>query len=255
LENLTDDAYEGGIMLGDEPEFYWIDLAPRWTPDNRLAFLRYETMRDQPEVNAISPSDRSIDYLDELPGIGGFHTYVLAVSPVGDGLAYNRWQTEDEADNGVWIQDLSADRAEQALQTIPNLVPGALEFSADGRYLLSIDGRIGLFDPDPEESGVRVIDIEARESMPVDAEHRVIAAGWSPDGSSLAYLVQNRLELETSGLYLTSTPGEPGRLVLQGDFSPTTSRFLQGITWASNNTILLSRSPETGLVLVELGEG
>lgn len=132
-------------------------------------------------------------------------------------------------------------------------MPVSVSVSPVGRYTLinTPPQDFGRFDP--EMSMYRVVDMESGEALLIDPERYVVSGGWSPDGSAFAYLVNNRMEPDENGLYLTTAPGEPGTLVFAGNYNAPTPRQRQPLTWGANNVILISRSPEEGVLLVELG--
>jgi hypothetical protein len=81
----------------------------------------------------------------------------------------------------------------------------------------------------------------------------IVGAGWSPTGSALAYLVRDEANPEAAGLYITRQPGEPGRLILAGDFYGTTCCQRMPIGWAQNDVIMIGRGAEPGVLLVQVG--
>lgn len=80
-----------------------------------------------------------------------------------------------------------------------------------------------------------------------------MGAGWSPEGSAVAYVVRSVRDPAQSGLYITDTPGKPGRLIMQGDFYGTTCCQRMPIAWAANDVLMLGRGSAPGVLLVQLG--
>ena len=254
LTNVTDDGYDDSIFPADEvPPSVTVDLAPRWLPDSRLVFLRYDLAFGSPEAYVIAPEGGIAERLGQLSDFDVFPAYVLDVSPDGEQLAYNIY-TRSEGESGVWIYDIEADETEQALATETQLSPFMIEYSADGRYLLTNDARFGALRGSPnDESPMRVIDVETGKSFEVDDRFIVAAAGWSPDGSGLLYIARDYQNQDNSGLYYTSTPGEPGELILPRQrLMPPTSRTMQPIEWGANDVILLSDYEDNQLLVIQL---
>jgi hypothetical protein len=138
----------------------------------------------------------------------------------------------------------------------PNLPVVGVSLSPDGRYALATDGR-GAFPRDfaPGETPLSLIDVASGEVLMIDPEHYVLAAGWNPDGTALAYLVFNGRENEDNGLYITATAGTPGTRVLEGEYVPSTSLSgSQPLVWSSRNTLMISHSRSGDALLVTLAQ-
>lgn len=250
LQNLTDDG-DNRIEMGEDT---WksIDVAPTWLEDGRILFMRYSRVNDEnqpPEILVIAPDGSGLEQLGTLEAATGFAAFALDVQ--ADQLVYNYFRSDD-AENGLWTSALDGSDAQQVFASEQETIIYKVYSSPDGRSaMIHTPSRIGQ--PAPENSMMRFVDLESGDALLIDPERYVSAAGWSPDGSVLAYLVTDRTNEAESGLYITETPGEAGRLILQGLFNAPTSRLSQPLTWGANNVILLSRSPEEGVLLVELG--
>ena len=254
LTNVTDDGYDDSIFpASDVPPSVVVDLAPRWLPDGRIVFIRYQQSFGAPEAYAVSPEGGEAERLGQLSDLDVFPAYVLDVSPDGEQLAYNIYSRE-EGESGVWVYDIAADQPEHVLETEAPLSPFVTEYSADGRYLLTNDARFASQRGSPDdESPIRVIDLETGKRFEVDDRFLVLAAGWSPDGSGMLYIVRDVLHVENSGLYYTPSPGEYGELILEGfRLMPPTSRSMQAIEWGVNDVILLSDYDENQLLVIQL---
>jgi Tol biopolymer transport system component len=255
LTNLTDDEVDRiGLTSEDWPS---VDVVPRWFADgSRLAFLRYAQERgavQPPELMAIAPDGSGLENLMTVETAERFATYGFDLSPDDTLISYNRYDQETDSRSGVWLSDIDGSGARQLVSTEPNLTPFTVEFSPDGRYLLTVAGYQGVNAPvKAEDSPLRVVNVDTGASQLLDDEQFVRSAGWSPDGSTLAYLVHDILEPDNSGLYIADEPGEPGQLVLQGDYASATPVLRQPLMWAANSTILLSKSPSPGIVIVQL---
>ncbi|MBK8023220.1 MAG: hypothetical protein IPK19_17785 [Chloroflexi bacterium] len=162
-------------------------------------------------------------------------------------------------DQGLWQIPFEKGEAEQ-LNSIPSSrnVPIRLEYSADGRYLMT-------FEMEPRQSGmtVRIATTVTGELIDIDPQFPVMTedmtapyimgAGWSPVGSGLVYAVRDPLDDSKSGLYLTAAPGKPGKMILQGRFYGTTCCQRMPIQWAVNDLIMIGRGGESGVLLVQVG--
>lgn len=252
FQDLTDDG-DYRVEIGAD---VWkgIDVTPTWLDDGRIVFLRYGTVAAddviRPEVYAIAPDGSGLEKLGAIEEATGLAAYSL--DAFNDQLIFNFYRGR-EALNGVWTSALDGSNAQQVFADRGEFMPVSVSVSPVGRYTLinTPPQDFGRFDP--EMSMYRVVDMESGEALLIDPERYVVSGGWSPDGSAFAYLVNNRMEPDENGLYLTTAPGEPGTLVFAGNYNAPTPRQRQPLTWGANNVILISRSPEEGVLLVELG--
>lgn len=262
LLNLTDDQFDGSAVFSDGNPL--IDVLPVWSADgSRLLFARYTPNGDSfnaADLFTIAPDGSDLQQVGTLANTEGLTMSALDWSPDGSQVVYNLWQNdEDKSEKGVWISDLDGSNARQLAQMDTQSLPTTLTFSPDGQYVLTF--AVGILGAEtttyePEFSPTRVLAVaDGTEQLP-GADAWAGDAGWGPAGHALAYVYANRYQdEENSGLYLAAGPGEPGRLVLQGIFAPPTPRWYAPLVWTANNTLLLSRSPEPGIVVIQLGAG
>jgi hypothetical protein len=259
LTNITDDQVTRSVIFGDEGANANLDFAPLWMRDGRLAFLRYNRTGDSSTaaVYAAQADGSGLEVIASLPVEVGFPVYSFDISRDGRWLAYNWFTPSDESAerNGLWLTDLETGETRQLFSSPSNEeVPQMVSISPDGRYVLWLDPRYALPPEDaaPEGSPVRVIPVGGGEPKILDPNSWVFAAWWSPEGSAIAYLVRDQ-ENPASGLYIASTPGEAGELVLEGLFLPPQGRISVPVMWAANNSIILSNAPEQEITVTELG--
>lgn len=253
LRDLTDDGSDRSLLTSDT----WknIDVTPDWLPDGRIIFLRYNRINGEnlpPELYAIAPDGSDLERLGTIQTTDPISIYGLSAAE--NRLVYNYSVPGDSVNMGIWTSNPDGSDAQLIMSTtIANRVTG-VEASADGRFALVLSQPDNFERMLPEDSWAGVLDIENRQIMLIDPDHYVVGAGWSPEGSALLYLVNNRETPDENGLYVTGAPGEAGRRLLAGDFNlPNLGRW-QTLTWGANNSVLLSRSPQRGIVLVQLGE-
>ncbi|MCC6805500.1 MAG: hypothetical protein IT319_21650 [Anaerolineae bacterium] len=253
LRDLTNDGQHSLSLSNDT----WknIDVMSDWLPDGRIIFLRYNRINGNhlpPDVYTIEPGGSRLTKLGALLSSDPLAIYGISVA--GDRLFYNYTPAGDSIFRGIWMSNLDGSDAEVLLATQREQLISGIRASADGRYVMLLSQPIQYDSREPEDSWAQILDVETGESTLIDPDHYVVGAGWSPTGSALVYIVNNREKPDDNGLYITGTPGEPGRLLLAGDFNlPNLGRW-QNLTWGANNTVLLSRSPQEGIVLVQLGE-
>jgi dipeptidyl aminopeptidase/acylaminoacyl peptidase len=253
LTDVTDDGVVGSSMFKDMNAN--IDLSPYWSSDStRLAFIRY--IQTGKEISAstfftIAAAGGTPERMGELQSPNRFSTYLLAWSPDGSEIAYNvDTAKKGTPENGVWLADLNGQNQKQILKA-PQDLPGVIEFSPDGRYVLSI-AHWATLPAEPAQSPVRVAPVDGSGDILVDQDHLVLSAAWAPSGAGLAYVVFDDAHPDTSGLYLTAEPGKPGRLVLPGMFMAPSPGADQ-LSWSADNTILLSTRGGKPLNVVHLG--
>jgi Tol biopolymer transport system component len=254
VTDLTDDG--PNRLDFDDDSWEGIDLAPTWLPDGRILFLRYSRIDDETppaEIYAMEPNGSNLEKMGELDSSGTFAAYAMTATE--EHLFYNYYVNGDAPKNGVWMSNRDGSNPKQIFASEVPDIPWSLSTSSDGRYVLMNLPLPNDLNFSPEQSAARLLDVESGEEILIDPDHFVAGAGWSPDGTALIYIVNDRrATTETdNGLYVTGTPGENGRRILEGEWFPTTSRQQQPLTWGANHTTLLTRFPEFTLTLVELG--
>jgi hypothetical protein len=105
---------------------------------------------------------------------------------------------------------------------------------------------------DPSSSPFTILSIDGGQPQAIDVGRYVLSAGWSPDGSALAYIVYSGPDADDNGLYITNEPGTPGELILAGDFHAPTSPGLQPLMWSADDTLLISQRETFTALIVEL---
>lgn len=249
--NLTDDG-DNSIAVSNQ-EWKNIDVLPTWLDDGRIAFLRFgrETREDllPLEVHAVSPETSETELLGTLEALKTFWIYALDANASHLWYNYNFHETPER---GIWFSDLNTENLQQVLGTDEDFLISGITVAPNGDYaLLNTPSSLEIFLP--SASKMQLLDLTSGEVLLVNPEHHVITAAWSPDGTMLSYIVNDNGNDEENGLYITENFGEPGQQVLAGNFLPTVQGQRQSIRWAANNTILLSRSPEQDILMVELG--
>jgi hypothetical protein len=157
-------------------------------------------------------------------------------------------------DDGIWISNLDGSSARHVLFTERERIPFAVDLSPDGRYALVLtvppmDRRY-----EAETSAVYLVDVEAGAMRLIDPEHYVSGAGWTREGSGLIYVVFQPLEEQRSAVYFSAKPGKPGSLLIDDALNVPTGRQRQSLVWGANDVVLLSRSPERGIVLAQMAK-
>jgi dipeptidyl aminopeptidase/acylaminoacyl peptidase len=256
VADITDDNFVGASVLKDANAN--IDLGPFWSNDSsHVFFVRYvQTGKgiSAPALLSVPAEGGTPQQVGEFaPSTAKFPVYLLVGSPDSSKMAFLvDTALRDQGKDGVWLADADGQNPQQLLVTDAKLRVSAIEFSADGRYLIAI-GPLNLPATRPEQSPVRVIPVDGSGASLVDKDKIVLAAVWAPSGHGLAYLVSDFVHPDTSGLYLTAEPGQPGRLVLPGLFFPP-SPLEDRLTWGADNTILLASRGGRPLNVVHLGQ-
>lgn len=253
VTDLTDDG-ENQLDF-DDTNWKSIDVLADWLPDGRILFLRYSRIQGEilpPDIYSIAPGDERPEKLGVIETTDPFAIFSLDASE--SQLVYNYFAPGGSPSNGVWISNLDGSDAQALVPAAEENPPLGVTLSPDGRYvLIPTQGASRFLEFTPENSLMRAVDVATQTEVLIDPERFVAGAGWSPDGSALVYLVNNRRDSDENGLYITDAPGNPGRLLLAGAYNLPTPTLRQALTWGANHTILLSRSPDEGIVLVQLG--
>lgn len=262
--NITDDGKNEVPLMGpsDDP---WplVDMLPRWSAgSDRILFLRLGEAPDADsnetlDLYTIAPDGSDLQQIGSIPNTERIPVYALDWSPDGEQIVFNYWAHDLEALSGVWISSADGSDMRQIMQTEPTLVPMNVTFSPDAEYVMSYMPayirQMGMR-AEPEQSPVQITHVESATTQLVDDSRLVVGAAWSPEGHALAYLVAAQPPDDTeAGLYITTEPGEPGRLVYAGGFTPPTSEWVKSIVWADNDTILLSIRGKSNVIVLQLG--
>lgn len=255
LLDLTPDTNRRGDLLKDEVDLTGLDIYPVWAPDSRsIIFVRYSRVngvRSPATLYRLGLTGKQ-EKLGEL-NVGWLQINALALSPDGQKVAYSWWDRENNAGMGLWIANLDGSDPKQLFRARgTEELPINITFSPDGRLLLfrNVYDRTSTPVLEPERSAVRLISVEGGEPFLIDEGRVVRWAGFSPDGTALAYLSDNLRNPDESGLYITSEIGKPGKLVVQGRFFTPTSQASQPIIWGATNVIVLSDTQRGGQVTV-----
>jgi hypothetical protein len=270
--NLTDDGWDNDFF--DDAYNGFLDLAPRWIDDDTLAFIRYtELGPDRPTTLGLYTIDLPVDgaipepqRIIEIPLMSNVQTYIMGSDLLRGRLAFNNDLRSESLLQGIWQVNVDGSdlRLVQPIRDY-QLLPFHLEYAADGNYLLSFSAAISRVYTTTAMTVVSIedgvgIDIDPRFPQAVSGageqtqpQPYIVGAGWSPSGSALVYAVRDVLEPENAGLYITTTPGEPGRMILEGDYYGTTCCQLKPIAWAPNDVILIGRGSAPGVLLVRVG--
>jgi hypothetical protein len=249
----------GGIIRSAESTLPDLDFASMGIGDSRIAFLRYNWTNDTSTaaLYAMQPDGSDLQQLVTLPVERDFPIFAFDLPADEHYVVYN-WDSavSDDGRGGLWLLDQQTGEERQLVHTEHHVeLPYMVVLSADGRFVLWKDARYGfpLRDYVLEGSTVHVVPVDGGDPMSVGDDAWVFTAGWSPEGSALAYLVRNEEDPSESELYISSAPDEPGQRVLDGLFLLANARASAPLVWGANNTILLTSTPEQGIVVVELG--
>ncbi len=266
--NLTDDGVDGDLLSkGAEGN---LDLAPVWLDNDSLLFIRYaqapESAADDSLLGHFLPGavyriDLSADgsaseaeFVMDLSGDRRLLSYLLATEPESGRTAvnvdemdespftYEVWQNGPEGEPFEWLASLGETPIRH------------LSYSADGDWLMAIQPEART-----AAAAISLISVTTGEVVTPDlemgdfVEPRLIIAGWAPTGNALAYIVRDDGNPDASGLYISPAPGEPGQLILPGEFYGTTCCMGMAIRWAANDVIAIGRGAESGVLLVQVG--
>ncbi|HVU14872.1 MAG TPA: WD40 repeat domain-containing protein [Phototrophicaceae bacterium] len=256
LNDLTSSS-TGPVNFLTSKDWTGVDVTPRWLPNGQILFLRYSSQGGTilpPDIDTIAPDGSDLQKLGNLAVSDHFAVYALDVSATQ--VVYNYFALADSPMNGLWISDLNGNNARQLLHTDHGVQIAGVQLSPDGKFVLinPLDQN-AIGHVNPQDSLMSLVDVATGKSFLIDPDRYVTAAGWSPKGSALIYVTHDAQQPDNDSVFLTNTPGTAGQPLagLQGRLNLPTSRLEQSLTWGANNTILISHSPDQGIVLLHLG--
>jgi Tol biopolymer transport system component len=241
-----------------------IDVVPRWMQDGRLAFLRYtnETLDDS---SLVAPSLMTYDVETETLETSGivsigegapYAIYHMDISHDNQTIVHNFETSRNDEMRGLWTLNIDGTNPDHIWYATGRYSPHMIKLSPDGKQILVYLNAGNLITTaEPEQSPALVIDITTGENRLIDPDHWVVGAGWSPDGSLLAYVVRDTLDGETSGLYITDEVGKAGKQILEGEFLVPMPYDMQALMWSDNNRLLITDRETFKGVIVQLGLG
>jgi Tol biopolymer transport system component len=260
--NLTEDGYDGGIALRpDVPETVTVDLAPAWTPDSRLTFVRYNAqLNNIPELWAIDPAGGEAELLGALAEFNPGRVLVMSLdwAPDGSAAAF----TIDPMTTpfgGLWLFE-TADMSIRPLVIPPERSPTFINatFSPDGRWvlLLSVLREMGRnAQPfDPENNGYFVVSADTGSIRQIQSDRLITSAGWTPE-SLIVYTAIDLGDDTDGGLFATAPHGDEHVKLVDIPaidarpfqiFAPTPQQYAP-IEVSDNGRLLLATATETTL--------
>lgn len=252
--NLTDDGADDSLLDNRAP--LSLDIIARWMSGDTIVFLRYPVPKGgagkggPPSLMTISATGGEPKELLRIAGADRLAVYALAVSTDGRRIAYSLDDKDHPDIAGVYVFDMGAGAPERvAPMADVGQPPAGLAFSADGSFLL-------LLTPGPTGVDARVLGLATGEVVAVDTTRNISGVAWSPTGSALAYVTDEREKAgEPGGLFLADRPGEPGRQLLKQSLMSPVCCWRLPFTWAANDTMVLGNIEKMDAPLfVRLGE-
>jgi WD40 repeat protein len=252
--NLTDDGLDGGVFHNQTPGMF--DIIARWIDADTIAFLRYPVPTGgigkggPPSIMTIDAAGGEPTELLKIAGADQLAVTVLAVSADGRRIAYSFDDKGKPEIAGIFVLEIGSNEPGRvAPMAAAGQPPAGLAFSADGDFLLLLTpGNAGL--------DARVLELATGKIVPVDTTRTISGVAWSPTGSALAYVTDDRDKPgASSGLFLAGRPGAPGRQLLEQPLMSPVCCWRLPFTWAANDTMVLGNVAKMDAPLfVRLGE-
>jgi WD40 repeat protein len=252
LTNLTDDAYDGPVVIGAEDGVtYYADVAPAWTPDGqRITFSRSTFVGSERQGNTIAQVSASGGEVETLATVSAEEPGVFYFggewSPDGAAFFYSVSHTDpDDPDNGIWVYDAATGDTRLLASGDPELGPLALlEVSPAGDRLLGwyplAAGEYGL----SRNALLTFVDPTTGALSPVPDPNGNDDTSWiatfSPDGQ---YLLQAAgLTIDAQEYWVTDlTTGESTEVASDLENAVPVVAGL-GPVWAADGTVFVARS-------------
>lgn len=263
LINLTDDgvAERDANLLGgdDEDRPFFMDFLPFWSPDgSEIAFARssrrdgtwFGTHLMRVASDGSGQPTEVVDVTADQPMVVYFG---CAWSPDGETIYYTVAKPQlDDPGNGVWSVDVASGQARhlagmedpdvgypavgavspRGTQVLVHYPLAEAAFDVVGPYLALLDPATGTVTP---------LDVQSADPQDLTS---VGMATFSPDGEWLLYSSRGP---EQTQIYLRSMEGGDETTLL-GQDAPTIGPVFK-LAWASDGTVLVQDSPNSGFLL------
>ncbi len=246
------------LMSNTDPNIiYTVDVAPQWSADSQsMYFIRYSFSKSaeaQPSFYRLKLGDAQPEKVATPQTMTPFSVYGFALNHDETQIAYNLDSRNKEKD-GTWFLDMTSGESKFAAAATEDTAPWAYQYSPDGNQLLviGVDIKNGVGIREPQYSPYYTLPISGGRQQNLNKDVYVFGAGWGQKDTTLAYTTVDQLHPENEGLYISSAPGQAGELVLPGRYIVPVPRMRLPITWAANDTLLLSQGPKFNLVVVQL---
>lgn len=261
LNTLTDltpaPNREVSYILNRNPKgVFTVDIDPQWSADSHhIYFIRYQFQKTNDAIADFYQMELGSAPTEIGPVKTNFRfsTLDFALSPDESHIVYNKLTSSKEKD-GTWALDLNTQETQFVAAPSANTIPRFYQFSADRSYILTVGDHTNIawqYDQ-PETSPVYTVQMPDGHPQTLNDQLYVSTAGWGAQDSRLAYIAYNARPTTNDGLYITNSPGEAGELVLPGNFIAPVWVGEFPLTWAANNTILLSDAEDYHLIVVQL---
>ena len=269
VTDLTDDGAEGGVLdlEGDAD----IDLAPAWSPDGEQLVFARSPYRDGQFGEGSTLYRVRADGTGDAEPIALVSTILLAVYggihwTGTDRILYSVSASTDDADNGIWSISPEGGEPERIVDSFTERGTGLIlvDVSADGgtglildqvaasevtrptvtptHYLLDLDGG----DLTPLDFGAG--ELAPSEALATDSgvPRAILAAGFAPDGRSLAVVVALVNEFQ-----LWIVDSDTGDHTVAGTVDQTIGGpgTQSGLIWGENDLLLGPAAERTARML------
>ncbi|CAN5386855.1 hypothetical protein BH09CHL1_BH09CHL1_04880 [soil metagenome] len=274
LTNVTDDNYEGELPIieeqtNDQPVF--ADVTPRFSPDGKsIAFSRTTIVApgmDAPSelwvLDLTTGESRMVAQVStQEPGVLYFN---LAWSPDATTVYVSLFHADQsDPENGIWAVDVaSGDRAQIAGATddfngaAPAVTAVSPLATALTVYYPAVLGQFGA----EIQSGFGLLELESGEITPIEAPASlgtdtvpaaVLAPGFSPDGSSLLFVVRGFTN-DSAALVIRDLESGDERIIPLSDSAiPTINNYGDGtVLGADGNAFVLTTINTADLVPID----
>lgn len=250
LSNLTDDGVDGDIIPEKQSDFE-LDVMPLWTPDGKsLVFARTGYTEGKCDGTA----------LYTIPEEGGIARKLVTVSndlplvittpmhwaAAGTELIYTySGHAFDNPSNGVWVVDRNGYNPTQILAAdnpMPRLMVMGASDEASRATVYS-----EMIEEQEHHPRIALLDLNTGVLESIKSTSDTTAAIFSPDGSKLLYT--HHIDNDSSRIKVRDVASTNEQALLTVPIVHTDPNNSPGLHWAENDTVYISTSSFTGLLL------
>ena len=250
LTDLTPDNVASSVVKLPKSSPALLDATPGWSPDSQtVIFSRTDRDHASTALYRVPAAGGAADKILDAPGQDSFAVWYgprwLSNGKIVYNVAHPR---ATDPSNGVWLADGDGRNAKQLLSPDAQRgVPQLIKLSSKGDRALIWYSGASAFAVRPNVSYFAVLDLNSGQAVALKPSDpagflSVLNATFSPDGSKILYVYRGMDD--QAHLSVRDVQSEVDHSLLIQPMPLGASNFpMQGLDWASNDTVYAATTP------------